>query len=300
MSGSSDWITAFLRDEVLPPTYRQTIAAVAEPLAQRLQALAAGHRGPVLAGVCGAQGSGKSTLCEAVSRLLRRRGLRVAVLSLDDLYLSRARRADLARRIHPLFATRGPPGTHDIEQGLALLDALAGKGEVALPRFDKAADDPAPQHKWPLVRAPVDLILLEGWCVGAPPQDEAALAAPVNELEAEQDRDGIWRAYANAALAGPYQALFGRIDHLTLLRAPSFEVVVDWRTQQEEKLQARLEAEGVAPGRTMDRAQVRAFIRLYERLTRHVLATLPARADLLVDLSLDRTMRLADQSASER
>ncbi|MDP3489281.1 MAG: ATP/GTP-binding protein [Phenylobacterium sp.] len=300
MAEPADWIADFLREQVLPAAYRGTIQTVAEPLARRLAALSAGRRGPVIAGVCGAQGSGKSTLCEALARLLRRRGLRVAVLSLDDLYLSRAARAELARRIHPLFATRGPPGTHNIDQGLSLFDDLAGTGEVALPRFDKASDEPAAQDFWPVIQAPVDLILFEGWCVGAQAQPLNALAAPINRLEHDQDPEAVWRTAVNATLSGPYQQLFDRIDHLTLLRAPSFEVVADWRTEQEEKLRQSRQAEGLGPGQTMDPAAVRNFIQLYERLTRHILATLPDLADLVIDLAPDRTMRMAGPAGSRR
>lgn len=287
----SDWIADFLQDEALPEAYRLTISKVAEPLALQLQAMSAGRHEPLVAGVCGAQGSGKSTLCAVVARLLRRRGLRVALLSLDDLYLPRARRADLAAHIHPLFATRGPPGTHDIPQGLALLEALSRPGPTRLPRFDKAKDDPVPPDLWPEIQGPVDLILLEGWCVGATPQSPEALLKPANQLEAEEDSDGVWRTQVNTALAGPYQILFGRIDHLTLLRAPSFEVVATWRTEQEVKLRRRRQATGQGPDRTMDADQIVAFIQLYERLTRHILATLHERADLVIELETDRTMR---------
>ena len=291
MPQAPDWIADFLRDEALPEAYRLTISEVAEPLALQLQAMSAGRREPLVAGVCGAQGSGKSTLCAIVARLLRRRGLRVAVLSLDDFYLSRARRAELAAQIHPLFVTRGPPGTHDVTQGLTLLDALSMPGPTRLPRFDKATDDPVPADLWPEILGPVDLILLEGWCVGATPQSPDGLVQPVNRLEAEEDPDGVWRTQVNTALAGPYQILFGRIDHLTLLRAPSFEVVATWRTEQEDKLRRRRQATGQGPDRTMDADQITAFIQFYERLTRHVLATLHEQADLVIELETDRTMR---------
>ena len=81
-----------------------------------------GH--PLVLGICGAQGSGKSTLAEALAERLERDGLACAVLSLDDLYLTRAERERLARGVHPLLATRGPPGTHDTSLGIAVLDAL--------------------------------------------------------------------------------------------------------------------------------------------------------------------------------
>ncbi|MDO8902162.1 MAG: kinase [Phenylobacterium sp.] len=290
MLGGDDWIAAFLREEGLPSVYRASISAVAEPLAQRLQAFCAGRRGPLVVGMCGAQGSGKSSLTAALRRLMARRGLRVAVISLDDLYLTHDQRAALARDVHPLLAVRGPPGTHDIGAGLALMDDLAQPLEVALPRFDKGTDDPRPTALWPRFLGPAHIILLEGWCVGAQAQPEAQLVQAVNSLEADQDPNGVWRRYVNDALAGPYQTLFGQIDYLILLRAPGFEVVADWREEQESKLRT---LGPVHAARAMSADQVRSFVQLYERLTRHMLDTLPERADLLIELGPDRTMRLA-------
>src|SRR5688572_9576145 len=62
-------------------------------------------RGTLTVGICGAQGSGKSTVSAAVSARLERAGYRIALLSLDDLYLSREAREALERDIHPLLRT---------------------------------------------------------------------------------------------------------------------------------------------------------------------------------------------------
>lgn len=233
-------------------------------------------------GICGAQGSGKTTLVTALAEQLTQRGVRVATLSLDDLYLTRFERQALARKVHPLFATRGVPGTHDTSLGLATLDALKAGEAAPLPRFDKASDDRAAESQWPRARAETQVLLLEGWCLGASPQEEAALAQPVNALEADEDPDGVWRAHANNALAGDYQRLFGRIDRFVLLAAPSWDVVATWREQQEAELRT---AGGAA---VMNRMQVQRFIQHYERLTQHVLATMPAHADLTVYLGPER------------
>ncbi len=244
-------------------------------------ALASGGHRPLVLGICGAQGSGKSTLARALVDAMTREGLAAAALSIDDLYLTRAERERLGREVHPLLRTRGPPGTHDIALGLATLAAL-GRGEpAALPRFDKAADDRCPQDDWPRAPAGCAVLVLEGWCVGARPQADVALAAPVNALEADEDPDGIWRGHANAALAGPYRPLFARIDLLLLLAAPGFDVVHRWRAQQEAEL--RLSAGPGAPG-VMDEAAIVRFIAHYERLTRHILAEMPGRADVVVRL----------------
>ncbi|MFM5895180.1 MAG: kinase [Novosphingobium sp.] len=250
-------------------------------LLDRIRAALPARRAPLVVGLCGAQGSGKSTLVAALAARLGAEGIAAATLSLDDIYLTRAKRQDLARDVHPLLATRGVPGTHDVSLGFATLDALARGEAVPLPRFDKGIDDRAALADWPLAPAATQVLLLEGWCLGARPQSVAALTEPVNMLEAGEDPEGIWRTYANDALTGPYRALFGRIDRLVLLAAPDWSVVAQWREQQESELRA------VSLG-AMTPQQVQRFIQHYERLTRWILAEMPARADLVVRLDADR------------
>lgn len=279
-----DWLSAFLREERLPADFAAEIERLHAPLAARIAAVAMGPA--FVVGICGPQGSGKTTTVRVVARLLEAQGLKVATLSLDDLYLPRADREALARDVHPLLRTRGAPGTHDVALGLAVLDGLVEEGATAVPRFDKAGDDRAPSETWPVVAGPVDVVLLEGWCLGARPQSARALADPVNALERERDPDGVWRAYVNAALAGPYRALFARLDMLVLFTAPDFETVLAWRKEQEAKLRARLAREGREGA--MSEAEVADFVQHYERLTRHIAVELPARADLVVALDKDR------------
>jgi D-glycerate 3-kinase len=232
----------------------------------------------LLVGLCGPQGSGKSTLVEALQRDLAERGLRAAVLSIDDVYLPRAERRRLARDVHPLLATRGPPGTHDIDLAVRVIDDLLAGRTLALPRFDKAADDRLPATAWPVFEGPADVVLFEGWCVGAAPEDAQALIAPVNDLERDEDRDGRWRAYVNTALRA-YQTLFARMDLLIQLRPPGFETVLAWRRQQEAQLRAERAGQGV-----MSDAEVARFVQHYERITRHILSETPSRADIVIDL----------------
>ena len=238
---------------------------------------------PLVVGICGAQGAGKSTLVTALAARLAEEGISAATLSLDDLYLTRAERQRLASEVHPLFATRGVPGTHDVALGLGVLDALA-RGEAApLPRFDKALDDRVPSAAWPRAPIATQVVLLEGWCLGARAQPAEALAAPVNALEQKEDPAAIWRCHANAALSAPYRQLFDRINQLVLLAAPSWEVVADWREQQEAELRAQTSGTGV-----MTPAEVLRFIQHYEHLTRWILAEIPERADMVVRLGEQR------------
>jgi D-glycerate 3-kinase len=268
----------FLRREQLPATYLDAIDKYFIPLADRIAARHA--NATLILGVQGGQGTGKSTLACVLSLLLaQQHGLRVVQLSLDDVYLTRAERRVLAARVHPLLATRGVPGTHDVALALATLSALktAVAGEtVVVPRFDKAQDDRCPRDRWDRVEGPVDVIVFEGWCVGASPQSADDLEAPVNALEAAEDIDGRWRRYVNAQLATGYRELFEQLDYLVALQASSFECIYRWRGLQEQKLAARL-----CGSRVMDEQQLARFIQHYERLTRHCLRELPARVDWL-------------------
>jgi D-glycerate 3-kinase len=279
---AQDWLDGFLAAEGLRDSYRLTIARAAEPMSALCEGARAAKDATALVGLCGSQGSGKSTLAAAVAAMLRARGRTVAVVSLDDLYLSHDARQRLAAEVHPLLATRGPPGTHDVALGVAVLDGLAGRGPVALPRFDKAADDPHPRADWPTLEAPVDVAIFEGWCVGARAQGPERLVQPVNALERDEDPDGHWRTFVDTALAGAYPPLFERLDRLVLLAAPGFEVVAGWRAEQEAKLSARTGG-GLAPD------EIARFVAHYERLTRWILEEMPARADLTIPLAADRT-----------
>lgn len=243
----------------------------------------AGTDRPLILGLCGAQGSGKSTLATGLQALMEQEGYRTAILSLDDLYLGRQARGQLAAAVHPLFRTRGVPGTHGVGRGIALLEAAKGRAPLLLPRFDKGQDEPLPQGE--AVAAPVDLLIFEGWCVGARPQAKADLVQPVNALERDEDPDEIWRRHVNRQLRGPYAELFAWIDRLVLLAAPDFSVVRGWRGQQEEALLAR------GADRAMDARQLDRFVQHYERLTRHILTEMPARADLLLPLDDARHLR---------
>ena len=238
---------------------------------------------PVVVGLCGAQGSGKSTLAVASQQELERQGMRTAVVALDDFYLPHEARVELSNRVHPLLLTRGVPGTHDTDMLATCLQQLIRPGFCDLPRFDKASDTRAePLER---IRTPVDIVLFEGWCVGARPQPDGELEAPVNRLEAEEDRSGVWRSYVQAQLAGRYRNLFASLDALALLKAPSFAVVFTWRKEQEDELRART-------GRGMSDPQLVRFIAHYERLTRWILSEMPQRADWCFPLDERRHWRV--------
>lgn len=234
-----------------------------------------------LIGIAGAQGSGKTTLARAAAE---RWG--AAHLSLDDVYLTKAEREAKGRAVHPLFAVRGPPGTHDLGLLEATVEALRAAGRdsrTPLPAFDKLADDRRPEAQWPLFAGRPSAVLVDGWCLGATAQAEADLTAPINALERERDGQGTWRRAVNAALAGPYADLFARFDAVVFLKAPSFDAVLDWRCEQEAGLMGLSPAD-LPPER---RGELAVFIQGFERITRHMLAG-GVRADVTVSLDRDR------------
>lgn len=267
-------------------TLEQTLVDTYIPLAAALShdTRAAGST-PVI-GINGAQGAGKSTFCKLLKVVLKAGFSKdVAVLSIDDLYLTSAARRALAHDVHPLLATRGVPGTHDVKLGLSLLSKfkeLAKGQSVEVPVFDKAQDDRQPQSQSRRVIGPVDLILFEGWCVGANPQSEEALSAPVNDLERDEDPDQIWRRYVNDQLHMEYQKLFNQLDILIMLKVPDMASVMKWRSTQEGKLAKNT---NLSNHRIMDTAELQRFIMHYERLTRHMLTEMPERADIVYDLN---------------
>ena len=270
------------------------MAARAHPAPQHgfADALVAGVLDDALAhgarvlGISGLQGTGKSTLAAQLVATAEARGLQAVALSLDDFYLDRPQRERLARDVHPLLATRGPPGTHEVALACDTLDALRARVPVRLPAFDKLGDRRLPPERWREAHA-VDpgsgpgpaLVVFEGWCLGAPAESDEALRDPINALERDEDADGTWRRWCNAALARDYPALWRRIDRLLFLQPPGFGIVPQWRWQQEQALQAR---DPSRPG--MDRAQVERFVQHYERVSRQALRTLPALADRAVRL----------------
>lgn len=285
-------IQDFLLAEHLPSAYGEDAERWFVPLASRLiERCTSANSEPLFIGINGAQGTGKTTLSKFLSHCCQEAGLRVVELSIDDFYLSHAARQTLAKKIHPLLATRGVPGTHDIKTLHECLDRLLSSesaAAVSIPRFDKATDNPVPEQYWSRVQGPVDLVILEGWFVGVGPETACNLSEPINKLEAESDQTGSWRRYVNAALATDYVPVFARMDMMVMLQAPSFEQVYAWRGLQEEKLkQSRQEAGKSDLSGIMSTEQLSRFIQHFERLTRHGLATLPASADLVFKLNAD-------------
>lgn len=260
--------------------FSQTLYELIGSLAAGLQSAAANST--VTFGIAGAQGSGKSTMTRLLALMLKEMfQTDTAVLSLDDFYLTRSQRLELAATVHPMLSVRGVPGTHDTRQLATMLAALKAGGPADLPIFDKSRDDRSPQVRH---QSAARVILIEGWCWGARPEPEDKLLIPVNSLERERDPDGIWRHFVNEQLS-QYQSVF-ETDGSLYFRVPSIEAVYRWRWQQEQDLIA---SRGPGPA-TLSQAEVHEFVAYYERLTRWMAQDMPGRADVCAELRDDHTV----------
>jgi D-glycerate 3-kinase len=256
-------------DEDAPIDYRQLAALLASEW----------HRNPpARVGLGGGQGAGKSTLGDLIETACAEVGLRSHVLSLDDFYLPKVERRSLAESVHPLFETRGPPGTHDMPLCAASLEALAGASEVRLPIFDKGLDDRIGER---IENGPFDVVILEGWCVGARAVVESELVQPLNRLEAENDAEGTWRRAVNRALREEYEPVWESLEALVYLGVPSLDAVRRWRSQQEEARPIDLR---------MSAAEIDRFVQHYERITLRMLAAESSAFDW--DIRLDEEHRI--------
>lgn len=282
-------IDAFISRHGLPESYAASAENHYLPFADWLHGrigTAAGNT--FVLGINGAQGTGKSTCADLIKEYLATEyDLCTVVLSIDDIYRTRRERRSLAQDVHPLLEIRGVPGTHDVTLGLRTIEQLKSLGAdsaIRIPRFDKSVDDRFPQSEWPLVTGPVDLVIFEGWCVASQPCDPSELEQPVNLLERDEDTDATWRAYVNERLNAEYRALFAMLDALLFLKAPNFELVYEWRLQQEHKLRAK---KGSAAKGIMSDTEVARFIQFYERITRDNIRHLPDVADAVIELDVD-------------
>ena len=296
------WQHAFLERHRLGTDYLETALPWFTPVTHALVKLQRKANRPTLVALNGCQGSGKTTasdyLCGA---LTEEQGLNTVALSLDDFYLTHSDRRALAASTHPLLATRGVPGTHDmsllrltLEQ---LLDTHSNK-PIAIPRFDKSTDDRRPLSEWDRIDTPVQCVFLEGWCLGAKPESADTLAEPVNDLERDEDSRVVWRDYYNAFLASHFLPLYPLFDQWIMLQAPSFDCVFKWRREQERKLAASLSPEKA--GNLMNDDALRRFIQHYERITQNCLDDLPQTVNHLFNLDGQRRITAYSYRTSDK
>jgi D-glycerate 3-kinase len=275
-----------IEQKQLPDSFEAIVRDIYLPLAQII--LDKKQDKPLLVSINGAQGTGKSTLTAFLKKILEsEHSCSATELSLDDFYYTRNERAQLSEKVHPLLITRGVPGTHDADLIESVLDAMMNRQPCKVPKFNKANDDRCNDVDWFDCKGPVDVILFEGWCNNAPVQNQKELAKPVNDLEANEDAEGIWRHYANEQLKDYHRRFFRHANMCIMLNASDFDHVYHWRSLQEKKLRL---SSFLTQQHVMSEQELKRFIQHYERISRHALSYLPDIADIVLPFEKDHSI----------
>ena len=258
------------------------------PISEKIHTNYLKKKRTLIIGLSGGQGSGKSTISQILKIILKEGfNLNTVVFSIDDFYKTLNERKIMSKKVNHLFLTRGVPGTHSTILISKCINKLKNKNfkKFSIPKFDKSIDDRLSKKYWQKVEKKPDIVIFEGWCVGASPQKNKDLIAPINVLEKVKDKKRTWRNYVNKELKTSYKKIFKLIDLMIFLKLPSFRYVYKWRLLQEKKL--RITGRGK---KTMSDKQIKNFIMFYERITKHMLQILPSTADTVINI--DKKHRL--------
>jgi D-glycerate 3-kinase len=241
-------------------------------------------------GFCGGQGSGKTTATRILKIILTKFfERRIHVSSIDEFYKTSEDRNKMANEIHSLFKTRGVPGTHDINLVKIFFDIIKKKKfkKIKLPKFEKAADNRLKKKYWYNIKQKPEIVILEGWCVGARPQSSSLIKKPINILEKYEDKDLKWRKYVNEKLKKEYKKLFAMIDHFIFMKIPNFKMVFKWRLLQENKLKKKSHLNK----KIMSYNEIKRFIMFYERITLQMIKDLSKSASVVMLLKKNHEIK---------
>ena len=282
----------FLRSqEVMSEPFRDKLGQLNKyylPISKMIKEEYQKKRKTKIIGLCGGQGTGKSTISNILKIILKEAyALETTIFSIDDFYKTLKERKVMSKNVSTLFLTRGVPGTHDTKMLYNCIKDLKNNKfkKIMIPKFDKSIDDRFSKKRWLKVKKKPNIVIFEGWCVGVTAQKKKDLINPINKLEKHKDNKKIWRQMVNLELKNNYKKIFNLIDKLIFLKVPSFKYVFKWRLLQEKKL--RITGKG---NKTMTDKQIGNFIMFYERLTKHMLNVLPKTADAII--SIDSKHRL--------
>ena len=248
-------------------------------------------KNPYIVGLGGGQGTGKTTISSIITIILRKYfKLNVFKISIDDFYKTRKERLALSKKIHPFLMTRGVPGTHDTNIMLNFFKKTKSKNfrSLKIPKFNKSVDDRYNKNFWYLVKKKPDVVIFEGWCVGARPEQNNTLKKSVNSLEKKDDIKLIWRKFVNQQLKFKYKKLYGQLDCLLFLKANNFGLLQKWRLKQENKL--RLKNKG-SKKKIMSKKDVIKFMQTYQRVTQNMLKYAPNYSSIILNLNRNHQIK---------
>ena len=254
----------------------------------------ANKKRPYFVGLAGGQGTGKTTISSLVRIILIKYfKLKVFRISIDDFYKTRKERASLSKRVHPMLMTRGVPGTHDIDMILSFFKKTKIKNfkRLKLPTFNKAIDDRFNKKKWYVLKNKPDVIIFEGWCVGAKSEKSITLKKTVNSMEKIKDKKQIWRKYVNQQLKTKYKKLYSQLDCLIYLKAENFKLLQKWRLKQERKLLVKSKKN--LNSKIMSKEDVLSFMQTYQRITQNMFKFMPKYASIIINLNSDHQIKSA-------
>ena len=188
----------------------------------------------------------------------------------------------MAEKKHPLFRTRGVPGTHDINLVKNFFVSIKKNKfkKIKLPKFNKSIDDRYTKRYWYKINEKPEVIILEGWCIGAKAESNSALKKPINILEKTEDEYSIWRKFVNDKLKKEYRKVFSMIDYYMFMKAPNFKMVFKWRLLQEQKLKRKSRTKH----KTMSYSEIKRFIMFYQRITLKMIKDLSKSASIIMFL----------------
>ena len=244
----------------------------------------------LILGLSGGQGVGKTTITGILKIILKIFFKRkIYVSSLDDFYKTQQIRNKMSQTIHPMLKTRGVPGTHDINLIKKFFMTIKKKKfkKIKLPKFDKAQDDRLKSKYWFSVKNKPEIVILEGWCVGAKPQSNFLIKEPINNLEKKEDKNLIWRKYVNSRLKKDYKKIFSMIDHYIFMKIPNFNTVFKWRLLQEEKLKKKSHSKK----KIMSYNEIKRFIMFYQRITLQMIKDLSKSASVVMLLKKNHDIK---------
>ncbi|MBD1135057.1 uridine kinase [Pelagibacterales bacterium SAG-MED47] len=241
---------------------------------------------PYFVGLAGGQGTGKTTISSLIRIILTKYfKLNVFRISIDDFYKTRKERIILSKKVHPMLLTRGVPGTHDINMMLNFFKKSKNKKfkRFKLPTFNKAIDDRFNKKKWYDLNNRPDVIIFEGWCVGAKSEKNNSLRKTINPMEKIKDQKQIWRKYVNQQLKSKYKNLYSQLNCLIYLKAKNFSLLQKWRLKQERKLW--LKSKKNSKLKIMSRGDVIKFMQTYQRITQNMFRYMPKYASVIFNLN---------------
>ena len=244
----------------------------------------------LILGLSGSQGSGKTMVTGILQIILKKFFKKnIYVISIDDFYKTLRDRNRMSQQKHSLFKTRGVPGTHDINLIKNFFISVKRKKfkKIKLPKFNKSIDDRSKKNYWHNINKRPEIIILEGWCVGAKPQIISSLRKPVNILERHEDKDLIWRKYANEKLKKEYKEVFAMIDYFIFMKVPNFKIVFKWRLLQESKLRKKLHYKK----KIMTYSAIKRFIMFYQRITLQMMKDLSKSASIVLLLKKNHEIK---------